>query len=78
MAEIVGQLPVGEEIRQALLSQEGELGDHCRLCKAQERGDWEQVLELSDLLAVDPRDTANLYLQAVETVFRSMQNLTSE
>jgi len=78
MADVHERMPVGDDLRAALLCQSGPFGKHARLCKAQELGDWEAVEHFEGQCGIEARDVSRIYLEAVDKVFRSMQTLLEE
>ncbi len=46
-------MPIEDEIKAALLGDEGPLNDICRYVLAYERGRWEEMAELGERLALD-------------------------
>lgn len=62
LADILDQLPLTEGVSEALLHQEGPLGEVLAMVLAYERGRWEGVAEWS----LAPEQVADAYLDALE------------
>ncbi len=65
LPEILVEIPVEDEIRNALLGQENVLNRVLSCALAYERGDWEEYLSRCGHLGFDPDFSADLYLDAV-------------
>jgi len=75
MEQIVGQLPLAEGVRQALLGADNVFGQWLALARGFERGDWAVVDAALEGLGLDPVAVATAYAQAVEwtdDLFRSI------
>jgi EAL and modified HD-GYP domain-containing signal transduction protein len=64
--ELLEQLPLEDEVRDALLGRRTGLGRIYNLVRACERGDWDRVIALSDQLELDHDHVAHQYRQALE------------
>ncbi len=65
MAGIMHSLPLSEQIKKALVDQEGELADYLELVKAYETMDWPAIVRLSSRLAMAPDKLPALYFDAL-------------
>ena len=65
LPELLGVLPLTEDVRQALLGEANELGDVYRLVLAYERGAWDQVPKLAADLGLSEAVIPDLYVQAI-------------
>ena len=72
IAELVAQLPLPDEVAQALTHQAGPYGDQIKCAIALERGNWHdpafELLSIEELnaLFVDALDQANNALAAIK------------
>lgn len=65
MREVLGDLPLSDSIKQALLGRSTTLGKLFRLTRGCELGQWERVIELSGQLGLDPADAAEAHRDAI-------------
>lgn len=63
MNRVIGELPLGKELEQALLNGSGELGKVLACTKAYERQQWNAV----EFAGLSRADIATIYLKAVQT-----------
>jgi c-di-GMP-related signal transduction protein len=63
---ILSELPVQNEIKDALLAQRGAYRDVLELAVAQERADWKGLTELAKKLHIEEKKLPDLYVSAVE------------
>lgn len=63
--KILAQLPIADEIKDALLRQEGPLGPYLELMLDYERAIWDGVQELSRRLGLNQQSLPDVYLDAV-------------
>ncbi len=61
---IMKKIPLVKEIKQALILQEGELGDYLKLSVFYEKGDWDKVKFFSDKLGIQEDKIPNIYTNA--------------
>lgn len=66
MSEILSDLPVSHETRDALLGEPGAFRSALGLATAHERGEWSAVRELARNLAAPEAALAELYLKLVQ------------
>jgi EAL and modified HD-GYP domain-containing signal transduction protein len=62
MEEVLASLPLSDEIKGALLRQEGRLGTILKCVIAYERGNWPETR----CLDVSPEAIINAYLQSID------------
>lgn len=65
--EVLAELPIGDDIKSALLEQAGEGGTVLGLVEALETGDWPVVAAAADELGLDLADLPEAHYQAVRT-----------
>ena len=68
LEEILEEVPVAQEIKDALIKREGVCGDLYRLILSYENADWKEVKLLSDKLGIPSGLLAQTYMDCVETV----------
>lgn len=73
MEDVVAELPLSDELRQALLTRSGPIGSTLASVLAYERAAWEDV----DLPGLEPAVVAGAYLDAVEWTYRIQSVLAS-
>lgn len=74
---ILAQLPISDEIKNALLSYEGRGGQLYRLILLYERADWRGIAELAEELNIPQSQIAHIYFECVETVNTIWDSLTT-
>jgi c-di-GMP-related signal transduction protein len=74
LSSILTELPIGEEVKTALLEGGNRLGDVYQFVLAYERGDWDRLAEVAGKLGVDEAAPPQLYIEAVEWVQQSLQS----
>jgi len=75
MEEVLGKLPLEDDIKNALLGHEGRLRDIFELVIANERGEWNKIFEFADKLNLERAKIPGLYVKALESanvIFTSM------
>jgi c-di-GMP-related signal transduction protein len=66
LPELLGSLPITEDVRHALLGDDNTLGNVHHLAVAYEWGDWAEVSRLSAVLDVSEAAIPEIYLKAIE------------
>jgi EAL and modified HD-GYP domain-containing signal transduction protein len=66
LPELLGSLPITEDVRHALLGDDNPLGNVHHLAVAYEWGDWAEVSRLSAALDVSEAAIPEIYLKAIE------------
>ncbi|MCP5048133.1 MAG: HDOD domain-containing protein [bacterium] len=64
--EILAELPLEEDVKQALLGQEGPIRSSLQLVEAFEKAEWDTFTQLAETLNIDEQKAAKLYVEAVE------------
>lgn len=80
MEEILADLPITQEVKDALLYRSGQCGDLYDLVLAYERADWKVIGDLADSLGIPVNLLTNIYFQClsdVDNIWRSIME-TSE
>jgi EAL and modified HD-GYP domain-containing signal transduction protein len=78
LEQLLKDLPLNSEIRDALTGHENRLSQVYSLTVACERGDWETLARLTAQLGVSGPDLLTLYLSAVEWATQSYQGTAAE
>jgi c-di-GMP-related signal transduction protein len=65
MEEVLGDLPIPDEVRSALLTGEGPYGDFYRMMLYYEKGDWDRVTKLGEQMGFERKRISQAYLDAV-------------
>jgi EAL and modified HD-GYP domain-containing signal transduction protein len=68
LEEVLEQLPIGDDIKNALLSQEGRAGLLYRLILSYERADWRAMSSSAEELGIPQAMIAQKYFECVENV----------
>ena len=76
--EILEEIPVSAEVKNALVTQEGTAGKIYSLLLAYERADWKQSKKLSESLGVPTYLLAQTYIDCVDEVNEIWKGLTTE
>ncbi|MFQ5598123.1 MAG: EAL and HDOD domain-containing protein [Nitrospiria bacterium] len=74
LAEVLGKIPIAEDIKTALIEREGRLGEVYKLVLAYERGDWEKLKDLCKKLGMDEAGFSQFYMQAIDWGSQSFMN----
>jgi EAL and modified HD-GYP domain-containing signal transduction protein len=77
LKEILLDIPVAQEIKDALLNQEGICGSLYKLILSYENADWKSVKALSEELGIPSSLLAQTYMDCVETVNEIWIGLTT-
>lgn len=78
MEEILTEIPLREEIRDALLKGEGMAGQLHQLILAYEQADWKQSKVLADKLGLQISTLSQIYINCVEDVNTIWDELTAD
>lgn len=78
LQEILAEVPVAQEIKDALIRQEGICGDLYKLILSYENADWKEVKILSERLGIPSNLLAQTYMDCVETVNEIWTGLTTK
>jgi len=77
LEEILAQVPLPDEIREALLHQEGRCGKLYKLVLSYERADWAQINDLAEELGIPGNRLTSLYFNCMDMVETTWQQLTN-
>lgn len=78
MEEILKDIPVGDEVKKALTTGEGEAGKLYQLVLCYERADWTEIKKLSAELELQTNIMAQIYMECVEEVNEIWENVVSK
>lgn len=78
--ELLGSIPLTEEIRSALLARQGNLGFYLAFCEDYENADWQRIAASTARLGLNEEKVSHLYLAATAWVNQQLQAMagTSE
>ena len=68
MGTLLGSVPITDEIRQALLTREGQLGFYLAFCEDYENANWPRVQMRTARLGLNEEKVSQLYLSATAWV----------
>lgn len=77
MEEILSQIPLRDEVKEALLHQTGRCGMLFDLAVSYERADWKRIDELAQGLGIPTNLLTSVYFNCMEEVNRVWSELTS-
>ena len=77
LEEVLEQLPIGEEVKAALLNQEGKAGTLYKLIISYEKADWKTMAVCAEELGIQQSLIAQKYFECVESVNSTWESLTS-
>ena len=72
MKDIVEELPLFGDIKDALLTRANRPGGLLRLVEAMEKGEWERLDEVIEVLDIEESQLPSLYVEAVATAHRAL------
>ena len=75
---VMEQLPLSQEIKDALIKKEGVLADYLNLALAYEKGDWEHELKIEEALRLSDRQVPATYSNAINWAAEQMTNLNAK
>ena len=78
LEEILGQIPMRDEVKEALLHHTGRCGMLYDLALSYERADWEQIDSLAEQLGIPTNLLTSLYFSCMEEVNRIWSELTQQ
>ncbi|NYE57019.1 EAL and modified HD-GYP domain-containing signal transduction protein [Carboxydothermus ferrireducens DSM 11255] len=65
LGEILNQLPLAQDLMDALLTGAGQMGDIFQLILAYEKGDWEKMTSITQKLKMNVTAVPDCYLKAL-------------
>lgn len=68
LSDVLGELPLSEEVKQALLTGEGKCGDLYKLVISYETANWAELAKYAESLEVPDNHLTQVYFQCVEHV----------
>lgn len=66
LAEIIDDLPIWTDIKEALLGKQGRCRDLLDLIISYEKGDWDCFIELAEKMNLDMAEIPDIFLQAIK------------
>lgn len=64
IGELISKMPLSDNIKQALIQNQGALAQFIELCKILESGDWKQMQNIGQVLEMNLDDMHELYTEA--------------
>jgi EAL and modified HD-GYP domain-containing signal transduction protein len=77
LEEVLAQLPISDEIKNALLRFEGKGGLLYELVVSYEQADWKKISNIATELNIPQSQIANKYFECVENVNSIWEGLTT-
>ncbi len=74
---VLAQIPLSDEIRDALFAKDGEAGALYNLILSYEKADWSACEELSSSLGIKQEDIASIYFDSAEKVAAIWERITT-
>ncbi len=68
ISELMEQIPISDEVKAAIVSQEGRCGLLLSLVLCYEKADWKNITKYAEELALDTDSMAQIYLNCVDKV----------
>lgn len=75
LAEILYEIPILDEVKDALIRKEGKAGRLYELVLSYERADWTEIKEISEELGLKTNEMAQIYMECVEEVNNIWDNV---
>lgn len=75
IAEILYEIPILEEVKDALIRKEGKAGRLYELVLSYEKADWGVIKEISEELGLKTNEMAQIYMECVEEVNNIWDNV---
>lgn len=78
LEELLAEIPIREEVKNALLKGEGETGKLYNLIISYEKADWAQCIQIAKEANIKISELSQLYINCVEEVNSIWENLTTD
>lgn len=66
LKEILEEMPIKNDIKEAILGEKGQFANLLSMVKSYEKGDWKPLLTRASSLGVSEEDTAGIYFEALD------------
>ena len=76
--EVVQEIPVSDEVKKAIISQEGMCGDLYKLVLSYEKADWKNIVLYAEKLGIPEKMMAQIYFNCVEKVNEIWESFIKE
>ncbi|MEA9424433.1 EAL domain-containing protein [Aeromonas caviae] len=76
--QLLGSIPLTDDIRAALLTRKGKLGFYLALCEDFEKADWQRVAANTVRLGLNEEKVSHLYLSATAWVNQQLQAMEEQ
>ncbi|MFQ2093166.1 EAL and HDOD domain-containing protein [Aeromonas taiwanensis] len=78
LEQLLGSLPLTDEVRTALLERKGNLGFYLTFCEAYEQADWQRIAANTARLGLNEEKVSHLYLAATTWVNQQLEAMEGE
>ncbi len=78
LEQLLGSLPLTDEVRTALLERKGNLGFYLTFCEAYEQADWQRIAANTARLGLNEEMVSHLYLAATTWVNQQLEAMEGE
>ena len=75
LKNIIKELSLTDEIKEAILNQEGKMGEILKLITYFEKADWKEVEKLELKYRLDSKEIFELYRKAIEAATQTIENI---
>ncbi len=65
MENLMSQIPLSSNIKEVLISGNGDLSGYLSLVESYERGDWEKIDEATNIMGIDHDDLPRQYMESL-------------
>ena len=65
MENLMSQIPLSSDIKDVLISKDGNLGNFLALIESYEKGDWEQIQKVTHNMGIDENDLPRHYMESL-------------
>lgn len=76
--QLLGSIPLTDDIRAALLTRKGKLGFYLAFCEDFEKADWQRVAANTVRLGLNEEKVSHLYLSATAWVNQQLQAMEAQ
>jgi EAL and modified HD-GYP domain-containing signal transduction protein len=65
MENLMSQVPLSSDIKDVLISKDGDLANSLVLIESYEKGDWEQIQKIADRMGINEHDLPRQYIESL-------------
>ncbi|MDU0355524.1 EAL domain-containing protein [Paraglaciecola aquimarina] len=73
--ELMDKLPLGPDIKNAIVERQGNSANLLHLCEMFEKGEWQQLDDYCQEIKIDPRKTAELYTLSIQWATERLESM---